>query len=215
MTRNYFLIGFALLAAVLVATVIAYPYMPEMVPSHWNVHGTVDHYHPKWKLFITIPLGMLIFMGLFAILPWISPKHFEVDTFRSTSLYIMVVILAMFAYLDALVLWAGLRGPMDMTRSMICGLSLLVALLGNVLGKVRRNFYIGIRTPWTLANDTVWNATHRLGGKFFVLSGILGFVFAFLRGPIWLVAGTLALGAVVPAVYSLVFYKQLERHGKV
>ena len=74
MTRNYFLIGFALVAAVVVATVLAYPHMPELVPSHWNMHGTVDHYQPKWKLFIMVPGGMLVFMGLFALLPWLSPR---------------------------------------------------------------------------------------------------------------------------------------------
>lgn len=215
MTRNYFLIAFGLIVAVLIVTAVAYPHMPELVPSHWNASGTVDHFQPKWKLFVTVPSGMLIFMGVFAILPWLSPRHFEVDSFRSTYLYIMVAILAMFVYFDAVVLWAGIRGPMDISRSMICGACLVVALLGNVLGKVRRNFFIGIRTPWTIANETVWNATHRLGGKLFVLCGVAGFVFAFFRAPMWLVVGMLAVGGVIPGVYSLVLYKKLERRGAI
>jgi len=215
MKRKYYLLGFALLAAVLAATAIAYPHLPPIVPTHWNAAGTADAYAPKWRLFVTIPAMMLAFLGLFAVLPWLSPKRFEVDAFRSTYLYIMIVLLCMMVYFHALVLWAALGRSVDMTRAIIGGVCLLFALLGNVLGKVRRNFYIGIRTPWTIANETVWNATHRLGGKLFFLCGLVGFVLALLRAPFWLVGGILAAGAAVPVIYSLVLYKKLERRGEV
>lgn len=215
MKWKYYLLGFALLAAVLAATAIAYPHLPRIVPTHWNIEGMADGYAPKWKLFVTIPAMMLAFLGLFAILPWLSPKRFEVDAFRSTYLYIMIVLLCMMVYFHALLLWAALARPVHMVRAIIGGVCLLFALLGNVLGKVRRNFYIGIRTPWTIANETVWNATHRLGGKLFFLSGLLGFVLALLRAPFWLVGGILATGAAVPVIYSLVLYKKLERRGEV
>jgi len=215
MKRKYYLLGFALMAAVLAATAIAYPHLPPIVPTHWNAAGTADAYAPKWRLFVTIPAMMLAFLGLFAVLPWLSPKRFEVDAFRSTYLYIMIVLLCMMVYFHALVLWAALGRSVDMTRAIIGGVCLLFALLGNVLGKVRRNFYIGIRTPWTIANETVWNATHRLGGKLFFLCGLVGFVLALLRAPFWLVGGILAAGAAVPVIYSLVLYKKLERRGEV
>jgi uncharacterized membrane protein len=215
MKRNYFLAGFALLAVMLVVTAILFSRMPQFVPTHWNVHGVVDGYSHKWTLFVSIPIGILAIMGLFAVLPWLSPKRFEVDTFRSTYLYIMVVIVGMLAYFHALLLWAALAGPMNMTRAITGGVCLLLAFLGNVLGKVRRNFFIGFRTPWTLASETVWNATHRLGGKMFFVCGLVGFVIALFRAPFWLVGGVLAAGAIVPVVYSLVLYKQLERRGEV
>jgi len=215
MKRKYYLRGFALVGAVLAATAIAYPHLPPIVPTHWNAAGTADAYAPKWRLFVTIPAMMLAFLGLFAVLPWLSPKRFEVDAFRSTYLYIMIVLLCMMVYFHALVLWAALGRSVDMTRAIIGGVCLLFALLGNVLGKVRRNFYIGIRTPWTIANETVWNATHRLGGKLFFLCGLVGFVLALLRAPFWLVGGILAAGAAVPVIYSLVLYKKLERRGEV
>lgn len=215
MKRKYYLLGFALMAAVLAATAIAYPHLPPIVPTHWNAAGTADAYAPKWRLFVAIPAMMLAFLGLFAVLPWLSPKRFEVDAFRSTYLYIMIVLLCMMVYFHALVLWAALGRSVDMTRAIIGGVCLLFALLGNVLGKVRRNFYIGIRTPWTIANETVWNATHRLGGKLFFLCGLVGFVLALLRAPFWLVGGILAAGAAVPVIYSLVLYKKLERRGEV
>jgi uncharacterized membrane protein len=95
------------------------------------------------------------------------------------------------------------------------GVCLLIALLGNVLGKVQRNLYIGIRTPWTIANERVWNATHRLGAKTFVLGGLAGFIFAMAGSWPWLSIGSVLAGALVPAIYSLVYYKRLERRGEL
>jgi len=100
-------------------------------------------------------------------------------------------------------------------RAIIGGVCLLLALLGNLMGKVRRNFYIGVRTPWTLANERVWNATHRFAGKTLVAGGLAGLALtvAGLNG--WPVMVALLAGALIPVGYSLVFYKQLERRGEL
>jgi uncharacterized membrane protein len=214
MTRKYFIAGFVLLAACLLATAILYPHLPNQVPSHWNGHGQVDGYSARWTLFLVNPGIMLGLMGIFALLPWLSPRHFEVQTFRSTYLYIMLVILAYLAFVHGLILWAAVSGAAHMDRAILGAVCLLFVLLGNVMGKVRRNFYIGIRTPWSIADERVWNATHRLGGKTMVAGGIAGLILA-LAGGIWLSIGSLLLGAVVPAIYSLVYYKKLERRGEL
>jgi uncharacterized membrane protein len=82
------------------------------------------------------------------------------------------------------------------------------------MGKVRRNFFVGIRTPWTIANEQVWNVTHRFAAKTFFAGGLLGLVAVILRAPFWLPVAAILVAALVPAVYSLVFYKQLERRGE-
>ena len=150
-------------------------------------------------------------------LPWLSPKKFEVDSFRATYLYIMIVIVAMMAYINILILMASLGSlggaTLDVTRAVEGGVCLLIVLLGNVMGKVRRNFFVGIRTPWTLANEQVWYATHRLAGKTFFAGGLLGLVCVFLRAPFWLPLAAILAAAFIPAIYSLTFYKQLERRG--
>jgi len=95
------------------------------------------------------------------------------------------------------------------------GVSVLVIVLGNVMGKLRRNFFIGIRTPWTLASERVWYATHRLAGKSMVAAGILS-VGAALAGGVAGFAAWMAIvlaGFLVPVVYSFVHYKALEREG--
>jgi uncharacterized membrane protein len=215
MTRNHFIAGAVLIAAVLAATAIAYPHLPAQVPTHWDAHGNVNGWSAKWTLFAIEPGIMAGILLLFAVLPWLSPKHFEVDSFRSTYLYIMVIILALMAYIHALILAAGLSWPFEMNRAIEGGISLLIALLGNVMGKVRRNFYVGIRTPWTIASERVWNATHRFAAKTLVIGGIAGLIAAGLRAPFWLPIAAILAGALVPAVYSLVCYKQLEHRGEL
>jgi uncharacterized membrane protein len=215
MTRKYYLAGLALIAAVIAATLVAYPHLPNTVPMHWDTHGHVNGWGPRWWLLVIDPGVMAGILLLFSVLPWLSPRHFELDTFRSTYLYIMVAILAMLAYVHALILAASLSWVVDVSRAVIGGASLLVALTGNVLGKVRRNFFVGVRTPWTIANEHVWNATHRFAARTFFAAGLVGLACAILGAPFWLPLAAILTGALAPAVYSLILYKQLERRGEL
>lgn len=215
MTRNYYLMGIGLILLVLVMTAVAYPHLPDRVPTHWDAHGNVNGWSDKTKLFIIQPVMMSGILLLFWALPWLSPKHFEVDSFRTTYLYIMLVILATLAYVHMLILAAGLSWQIDVGRAVVGGVCLLIALLGNVLGKIRRNFYVGIRTPWTIANEHVWNATHRLAAKTFFAGGVLGLIVVIFRGPFWLPVAAILAAALIPAIYSLAFYKQLEKRGQL
>ncbi len=144
---------------------------------------------PKWMLFLWGPAMMSLIAALFSALRWLSPKKFEVDSFRTTYLYIMILIVGMLGYINSMVVISALGAPFDMSRAVegcICG---LILLLGNVLGKVRRNFFVGIRTPWSLADERVWYATHRLGAKTFFIAGLAGLLAVILRAPFWLPIG--------------------------
>ncbi len=215
MTRKYYFIGIVLTAAVFVAILIAYPQLPNQVPTHWNMQGQANDYSAKWTLFLIGPGLMAGILLLFTFLPWLSPKHWEVDTFRSTYLYIMVVLVSMLAYFTGVSLWVALGYAANVDRAIVGGICLLFALLGNVMGKVRRNFYIGVRTPWALANERVWNATHRFAAKTFVLGGVTGLALTAIGVKGWLPFAALMASALVPVVYSLVVYKQLERRGEL
>ena len=157
---------------------------------------------------------MLVIVLIFSALPWLSPKKFEVDSFRATYLYIMIMIVTLLAYCQILIVISGLPAlVLDVSRAVEGGICLMIALMGNVMGKVRRNFFIGIRTPWTIANEPVWNATHRFAAKTFFAGGLLGLIAVLLRAPFWLAIAAILVAALVPAFYSLVLYKQLERSG--
>jgi uncharacterized membrane protein len=214
-TQKYYLGAAAVTVAVFAGTVVAYPRLPAVVPLHWDAHGDVNGWGPKWSLFLYGPGLMALFVLLFSALPWLSPKKFELDSFRATYLYIMMTLVVLLAYIHLLVLGAALGVALDMTRAIMGGVCLLIALMGNVLGKVRRNFYIGVRTPWTIANEQVWNATHRFAAKTFFAGGVVGLLAVILRAPFWVPMSAILIGALSPVIYSLLFYKRLERQGNL
>jgi uncharacterized membrane protein len=121
----------------------------------------------------------------------------------------------MLAYGQLLILISALGVVLDVSRAFEGGICLLIALMGNVMGKVRRNFFVGIRTPWTIADERVWNATHRLAAKTFFAGGLLGLLAMILRAPFWLAMTAIIVAALVPVLYSLVFYKQLQGRGEL
>jgi uncharacterized membrane protein len=211
--QAYYLAAAVIILATLAGLVVGYPKLPDQVPTHWGLHGEVNGWSPKWTLFLFGPGAMVLMVALFAALPWLSPKKFEVDSFRATYLYIMIVLVGMLAYINIFILLWGLGLPIDANRAVAGCVCLLMALLGNVMGKVRRNFFIGIRTPWTIANEQVWNATHRVAAKTFFAGGLLGLVAVFLRAPFWIPITAILIASFIPVIYSLVFYKQLERRG--
>jgi uncharacterized membrane protein len=170
--RKYYLVALLLTALVAMADVWAYPRLPETIVTHWNLHNVANGWSPKWVLFLVGPGLMLALMLLMRVLPWLSPKNFEVASFQVTYLQIMVMLVCVAAYLQLLVLWSGLGHAMNIGRATVGGVCLLFALLGNLMGKVRRNFFVGVRTPWTLANERVWNATHRFAAKTMVVGGL-------------------------------------------
>ena len=127
----------------------------------------------------------------------------------------MLVLLGAIAYFQGVLLWVGVYGRIDASRAITGGACLMIALLGSALGRVQRNFYLGIRTPWTIANDSVWTATHRLAAKLFVIAGIVGLVLLALGVQGSSVLFPVLAAVLISVIYSFVVYKQLERQGKV
>jgi uncharacterized membrane protein len=219
MTRIYWIVALVLLVASVAAPAWFYSDLPDRIPTHWNLKGEVDGYGGKWTLFL-VPIMMVPMLLLFTFLPALSPKHFEVDTFRPTYLYIMAIVMGLFAFIQGTLLYTVYQtvhgdNSFDIGRALSAGIFLFFGLLGNVLGKVRRNFYIGIRVPWTLASDRVWNDTHRLGAWVMVAAGAIGFLLTILRVPIWVAIVVLVGSMLIPLIYSFVHYKSLERAGQL
>ena len=214
MKRHYFAASVILTVAVFAASLALYSQLPDRIPTHWNIQGKVDDFSGRASIFL-MPGILLLMLGLFRVLPWLSPKQFSVDSFRNTYNFLMFLMIVLFAYIHFLMLWAALSGSLDINRGLLGGLFLFFALLGNVLGRVRRNFWIGVRTPWTLASERVWNDTHRIAGKLFVLAGILGFVLTMAGASPLFAVVIIAAAALTAVTYSLFDYKRLERSGQV
>jgi uncharacterized membrane protein len=208
----------AAFASVLYLYLFAFDRLPEQVPTHWNIRGVPDQFVPRervWPYLLLTPGVMALMTLLAVVLPWLSPRTFDPARFRPTWNYLMALVVILFAYIHVALLLATFQAPIDTGRMLVAGIFLFFALMGNSLGKVRRNFWMGIRTPWTLASETVWNRTHRVAAWLWVVTGLVGFgmVLAFN----WMIASLVLLlvAAFIPVLYSLILYKRLEHQGKL
>jgi uncharacterized membrane protein len=192
--------------------------LPEKVPIHWDAAGKADGLVARehvLSIFLIIPGVMAGVVLLSLVLPWLSPRQFSIDRFRATYNFLMGLVGFLFAYIHGITLVASAQLPIDMTKAMLGGLFLFLALIGNLLGKVQRNFFIGIRTPWTLADETVWIRTHRVGAWVVTVGSLMGLVAVLCGAPFWWAFGGFMVMALFPVVYSLVLYKRLEKQGKL
>lgn len=213
--KKALVVAVALTVAAVVYSVVLYPALPQLVPTHWNIRGEVDGWGSRPIAALLMPGTMALLLLMILGLPWLSPRNFTVDTFRETFNYVMVSVIALMGYLHVIMLQAGLYPKLDLSKALVGGIMLFFALIGNVLGKVRRNFWMGVRTPWTLANDTVWIATHRLAARLFVGTGILGAFATWLGFPLPACFVLLMVIIFVPVLHSLMLYKRLEREGRL
>lgn len=206
-------VNLASLTLVVLAFVMAgafYGRLPAWVPTHWNASGRADGFISKpWGPFI-LPLVTAGACLLMLLLPRISPRGFRIERFRRVFEIIQVTIVAFLFLVTMLVLLAGAGVPIPMDRAIFASTGLLLIVLGNFMGKVTKNFFVGIRTPWTLASDEVWLRTHRLGGKLFVAAGAVIVVSGLLGAGVVPVLIAVAAAAVIPIVYSYVIYRRIE-----
>lgn len=202
------LIG-VLVAATLLASALLYPRMPERMPIHWNAAGEVDGYGSRFTGLFLTPLVMVGMVLLMLAIPAIDPLKKNITLFRPTFNLLMLILTAYFAYLHALTLASALGYRFNMTTMLLPALALLFYVIGDLLKRARRNYMVGIRTPWTLASDQTWEATHRVGSLAFKICAGLSLIGLFLgEAGIWLFVIAM-LGAVLfTLVYSYVYYQR-------
>ncbi|HEY3268601.1 MAG TPA: SdpI family protein [Armatimonadota bacterium] len=211
--RNAALAIAALTAAILAISAALYPSLPATVPMHWNAAGQPDGWAPK-AASIAYCVGFLTLMGAMLWgLPWLSPRSFSIEPFRDTFNYVLALLAGMFVGIQCLAYYAALHPRADIGKPMFTLLFLCLAAIGNVLGKTRRNFYMGYRCPWTLASDKVWNATHRLGARLMFGAGVIGAAAVWLGAPMPACIAVFVVAVLAPFPYALALYKRLEREG--
>lgn len=187
-----------------------YSKLPATVPVHWGIDGNVDRYGSKNELFLIA--GMNILMGvMFFFLPKIDPKQKNYDRFQGIYEWMAIWTLAFMAVMTGLILRETMYpGSFDIGKVVVVMVAVLFICMGNVMPKVKQNFFTGVKTPWALSSETVWNKTHRLGGKCFVFGGILMLISAFLgNGKIMfgVTVGVALLIGGIPSVMSYIWYK--------
>ena len=210
-TRTTTLIVLFLIAVATIAGLVFWNQFPAQMASHWNQNDVVDGYMSKfWGVFM-MPLFSLGLFLLFLVIPQIDPLKANIAQFRGIFNLFITFIIGFMLYIHALTLaWnLGYTG-FNMSQAMLPAMGLLFFLIGLMLRQAKRNWFIGIRTPWTLSSDTVWDKTHQLGAILFMASGVLALIGGFLGGMLafWFLFVPLMGSTIFLLVYSYVLYQR-------
>ncbi|HEX7324779.1 MAG TPA: SdpI family protein [Rhodanobacteraceae bacterium] len=199
-----------LIVVAVAAAAWLYPHLPAQVPTHWDVHDHVDGTMPRLWAAAFPALALLAVLALSVLAPAISPRQFSIKRFASvwwvlaltTEAYVLIIGFAV------LLKAAGYAAPIPRIAMLAVGVLLLVC--GNYTGRLQKNFFIGIRTPWTLASDAVWERTHRFGGWVFVAGGVGTLIAAVVDPAPWLILAVLVAVFLITVGYSYYMHLCLE-----
>ncbi len=187
----------------------AWPQLPDRLPIHWNIHGEVDGWGNKFMGLLFMPFLVLGLYLLLLLLPLIDPGKANYQNFQKVHGIIRIVFVAYMAAIYAATLVAAFGHSVNMTTVILPLVGVLFIVLGNFLGKIRPNWFVGIRTPWTLSSQLSWDKTHRLAGWLFMLMGLLFFPVALIQTT-WSLIAMLVIDAICVTwmvVYSYLVYR--------
>ena len=201
-----------ILGIILISFIIGiyfYAQMPSMMASHWNAQGEVDGYISRfWGTFLfpIILVGLLI---LFTFIPKIDPLKENIKKFRKYFDTFIILITIFLSYIYCLTLFWNIGKRFDMNIFIMPAIGIIFYYAGVLMENAKRNWFIGIRTPWTLSSENVWNKTHKIGGKLFKILGIISFMgILFPKYIIFLVLISALSVSMYTIVYSYFEYKK-------
>lgn len=198
----------ALLVLTIGLSIYAYPLLPDVVASHWNARGEVDGSMSKFGSLLFAPIAMLCVIGLWAIVPRIDPLKSNITAFRPWFDGFIILLQCFFFYIALLTILYNTGTTINITQFMAPALALLFGYMGLLLPRTKRNWFIGIRTPWTLSSDRVWEKTHRLGGFLFLISACITLIAFFIPVyTVWLMIAPIIASALITVVYSYIAFK--------
>lgn len=161
------LLALAIIALSFLLSLYFYPWMPEQVASHWNTLGQVDGYMPRaWGAFL-LPTVSLALLGLLWLIPLMDPLRRNIERFRGQYERFLLIFVLFFGYLHLLTLLWNVGVQFNLLAVLSPAFGALLYYVGVLTEHAKPNWFIGIRTPWTLSNEVVWERTHRVGGKLF------------------------------------------------
>lgn len=189
-----------------------YPSMPEVMASHWNTANQVDGYMTRfWGVFLMPIVSIAIFI-LFMVLPVIDPLKKNFEQFRKYYDGFIVMLLTFFFYIFCLSIIWNMGYEFNMGQAMLPALGLLFFYIGVMLKHAKRNWFVGIRTPWTMSSDEVWEKTHALGSKLFKVAGVLILLgFLFPDYVVWIILIAVLISVIYTIVYSYLYYRKLNK----
>jgi uncharacterized membrane protein len=199
-----------LILAMFVAGACAWSYVPEKVPVHWNIRGEVDRYGGRFEGLLLVPLIGSGLYVLLLVLPRFDPRAENYAKFAGPYAVIRCVLMAFLAIVYALLLFAALGRPIPMGTVIPALVGILLIVIGAFMPRIKPNWFVGVRTPWTLSSELSWTKTHRLAARLLPLSGVAMMLAGFLGTQWAFYAMLMVLFSSVAAliVYSYFVWRQ-------
>ena len=217
MTMNTRNIQILIIGLILVSFLIGaylYPYMPEKMASHWDANGSVDGYMPKlWGLFLLPVISAILFLVVMLI-PKIDPHKGNIEKFRGHFDVFILLLFVFLFYVHMLTMLWNLSYRFNIIQLLAPAFGLIIYYAGIMMENAKQNWFIGVRTPWTLSSEVVWDKTNKLAGKLFKVAGVLAAMgLIFPKYAIFLILVPVILAAVYPIIYSYQKYQQEIKAG--
>lgn len=195
----------------IIATAFIYSNLPEKIPSHWNIKGEIDSYNHKSFVWFTslLPLGSYLLM---IYIPEIDPRRESYKKHKKAYKVLINILVPFFIVIHWITIFAALGHQISVGRIIPIGVGLLFIVMGNYMGQIRPNYTFGIRIPWTLADETVWKKTHRVGSFVFILSGFIFIIAGIINKPysFILAISSIFIAIIYTFVYSYWEYKKIH-----
>lgn len=202
-------LSLVLLVVIAFASVYFYPTLPDQVPSHFDLNGNPNEYRSREFIVLFLPLFFGSILALVGLLVKFSPEKFSMPNSRMALNRILFGTGLLFTALHlGLMLEPSSKGSLE--KFLCFGMALFMIVAGNVMGKTERNFFIGIRLPWTINSEQNWRATHRFAGKLMVIFGVALFAVSFVKASTIIMMIGLFVPIVAPAIYSFIYYRKHE-----
>ncbi len=205
------LAGVGLVAVAGLASVLAAPEVPARMTTHWNAAGVPDDSTPATWVLVGGPAFVGSIVLLFEVIPRIDPLADNIAAFRDAYDLLAVLVAGFLTYVYGFVLAWNLGYEFPVEQVLAPAIGALFVAVGFLLTRAERNWFVGIRTPWTLSSETVWRKTHDRAAVLFVLAGVVAFAGVLLPEYfVYLVAGPVAAIALYATAYSFVAYRRLD-----
>jgi uncharacterized membrane protein len=187
-----------LIVAAVAASVLYYPKLPETMTTHWSVSGEPNGFSSRlWGAWI-LPVIMAAVWLIMRAIPHIDPRKANYEKFSGMYDALVILILAFMLAMHIVLLMVATGAPIRMERVVMPSVGVFIAIMGVLIPRAHPNWFVGIRTPWTLTSDLSWERTHKIGGTLFVILGVLMVASSFMapETAIWILVAA-ALGIVV------------------
>ncbi|EGW41907.1 SdpI family protein [Desulfosporosinus sp. OT] len=194
-----------------IVTVFVFDRLPEQIPMHWNIYGQVNAWHPKFPWIFLMPVIGILITIMATVLPRIDPKKENYERFKPQYFIIRLILVVFFAIMHMVIISISLGATFIKVDTIIkLMVGILFIVLGNLMPKFKQNYFVGIKTPWTLANEVVWAKSHRHGGFVWFITGFVLSVLAFLPGKGSAIAYfvLILLASIEPILYSWIQFRK-------